>query len=112
MIQALMALAIIAAAAIALAVLVYIPVRSFLDCSSATRGRVYIVVKALVSLAVWFIASCGWVYMFFVMAYWTGPFVDLEEMGEPASLLLLDLVYAVIGCGLALWVRHRAYKRA
>ena len=111
MIQAVTALALFAAAAIGIAVLVYLPVRSFLDYRSARSGRAYIALKALASLAVWFIASCGWLYLFFVMAYWTGPIVEMEGgMGEAASLLFLDLLYAVIGCGLALWVRHKSYS--
>jgi hypothetical protein len=111
MIQGVTALTLFAAAAIGMAVLVYIPVRSFLSYRSAKSGRAYIALKALASLAAWFIASCGWLYMFFVMAYWTGPFVNIEgETGEAASLLFLDLLYAVIGCGLALWVRHKSYS--
>jgi hypothetical protein len=111
MIQAVTALELFAAAAIGIAVLMYIPVRSFLDYRSAKSGRAYIALKALASLAAWFIASCGWLYMFFVMVYWTGPFVDMEgETGEAVSLLFLDLLYAVIGCGLALWVRHKSYN--
>lgn len=108
MIQAVIALTLFAAAAIGMTVLVYIPVRSLLDYSSAKSGRVYIAFKGLASLAAWFLASCGWLYMFFVMAYWTGPLVNIEgETGEAASLLFLDLLYALIGCGLALWVRHK-----
>ena len=103
-------MALFAAPAIAIAVLVYIAVRSFLDYRSAKKGRSYIAVKALASLAVWFIASCGWLYMFFVMAYRSGPFVMEGETGEAVSLLFLDLLYAVIGCGLALWVRLKSYK--
>jgi hypothetical protein len=105
------ALTLFAAAAIGIVGLVYITVRSFLHYRNAKSGRAYIVFKALASLAVWFIAACGWLYMFFVMAYSTGPFVDLEgEMGEAASLLFLDLLYAAIGCGLALWVRHKSHN--
>jgi hypothetical protein len=111
MIQVVTTLALFAAPAIGIAVLVYIPVRSFLDYRSAKSGRAYIALKALASLAAWFIASCGWLYMFFVMAYWSGPFVDTEGgTGEAASLLFLDLLYAVIGCGLALWVRNKSYS--
>jgi len=109
MIQALTAFALVAAAAIGIAVLVYIPVRAFLYWSGAKSGRAYIAIKALASLAAWFIVSCGWIYMFFVMAYWTGPFVE-GETGEAASLLILDLIYAVIGSGLALWVRQESSK--
>ena len=109
MIQAVTAFALLAAPVIGIAVLVYLLIRSLLDFRRANRGRVYIALKALASLAAWFFASCGWLYMFFAMAFWTGPFVELEGgTGEAVSLLFLDLLYALIGCGLALWVRHKS----
>jgi len=103
------AFAILIAPVIGISVLLYILIRFFLDIGRADSGRAYITFKALASLVVWMIASCGWLYMFFAMAYWTGPFVGVDsEYGEAASLLILDLFYAGIGCVLALWLRPRS----
>jgi hypothetical protein len=105
------AIAILLAPVIGISVPVYILVRFLLDVGRAEPGRAYITFKAVASLAAWLIASCGWLYMFFVMAYWSGPFVGMEsEYGEAASILILDLFYVVIGCALALWVRHLSDK--
>ena len=108
MVHAVTIFAVVAAPAIGVAVLVYVLVRSLFNYRRSQSGRVYIAIKGVASFAAWLLASCGWLYMFFVMAYWSGPFVDVEgETGEAVSLLILDLLYAVIGSGLALWVRHQ-----
>jgi hypothetical protein len=84
MIQAVTVFAILAAPAIGIAVLLYVTIRSLLDFSRAKSERVYIALKALASLAAWVLASCSWLYIFFLMAYRTGPFVDIEgEWGRP-----------------------------
>lgn len=108
MIQAVTVFALLAAPAIGIAVLVYLLVRSLLDFRRAKSGRVYIALKALASLAVWLFASWGMLFMLFVTAYTAsgnGSYVE-EERLDAVSLLLLDLLYALIGFGLALWVRH------
>lgn len=92
--------------------LVYGIVRSFLNFRRAQTRRVYITVRALVSLAVWFLASWSWFFMFWVTAYTAagnGSAAD-EERLDALTLLLLDLVYVLIGGGLALWVRHKSDK--
>ena len=112
MIQAVTVFAVIAALVIGIAVLVYLLVHSVLDFSGAKSGRVYIAFKALASLAAWFLASWGWFFMFYVTAYTAagdGSSAD-ENSLDAVSLLFLDLFYALIGCGLALWVRHKSSK--
>jgi hypothetical protein len=111
-IQAVTVFAVIAALVIGIAVLVYLLVRSLLDFSGARSGRVYIAFKALASLAAWFLASWGWFFMFYVTAYTAagdGSSAD-ENRLDAVTLLFLDLFYALIGCGLALWVRHKSGK--
>jgi hypothetical protein len=113
MTQTLSAIALIAAPVMCAALVIYILVRTILDFAHTGSGRFRVVLKALASLAAWFLASCGWLYLFFAMAYWTGSFVDVDgELGEALSLLLLDLAYAAIGLGLAFWIRRRPDRRA
>ena len=114
MLQAVTVFAILAAPLIGIAVLVYVLVRSLLDFMRAKSGYVYIAIKALASLAVWSLASWGWFFMFYVTAYTAsgnGSSAD-EERLDAVTLLFLDLFYALIGCGLALWVRHKSGKGA
>jgi hypothetical protein len=110
MIQAATVFALLAAPAIGLVVLVYLLVRALLDFKRANSRRVSIALKALASLAVWFFASWGMFFMFFVTAYTAGGHgSQVEEARVDAMMLLfLDLLYAVVGCGLALWVRHKS----
>ena len=51
-------------------------------------------------------------YMMFVTAYTAGADGSHVEEArvDAVSLLFLDLLYAVIGCSLALWVRHKSDK--
>jgi hypothetical protein len=110
MIQAVTVFALLAAPAIGIAVLVYLLVRSLLDFRRAKSGRVYIALKALASLAAWFFASWGMLFMFFVTAYTAGAHGSHVEENrvDAVTLLFLDLLYALIGCGLGLWVRHKS----
>ena len=113
MIQAVTVFAVLAALVIGIAVLVYLLVRSLLDFSGAKSGRVYIALKALASLAAWFLVSWGWFFMFYVTAYTAagdGSAAD-ENRLDAVMLLVLDLFYALIGCGLVLWVRHKSGER-
>ena len=112
MMQAVTALAILAAPVISIAVLVYLLVRALIDFRTAESGHVYIAIKALASLAAWVLASGGWFFMFYFTAYTAagnGSSAD-EEMLDAVTLLVLDLFYVLIGCGLALWVRHKSGK--
>jgi hypothetical protein len=111
MIHAVTALALFAAPVIGTAVLVYILVRSLVHFRHADSGRTYVVLKALASLAVWFLASWGWLFMFFAIAFRAGPLSNMEEeTGDAVSILILDLLYALIGLVLALWVHHKSEK--
>jgi hypothetical protein len=52
--------------------------------------------------------------MFYVTAYTAagnGSAAD-ENRLDAVTLLFLDLFYALIGCGLAWWVRHKSGKGA
>jgi hypothetical protein len=112
MIRALTVFSVLVAPVIGIAVLMYILVRSSIDFSGAKSGRVYIAFKALASLAAWLLASWGWFLIFYVTAYnaaGNGSAAD-EERLDTISLLFLDLLYALIGYGLALWVRHKSGK--
>ena len=110
--QGVTAFAILAAPVIGVAVLVYVLVRSLLDFMRAQSGYVYIALRALASLAAWFLASWGWFFMFYVTAYTAagnGSSAD-ENWLDAVTLLFLDLFYALIGGGLAVWVARTSGK--
>lgn len=112
MLQTISTLALFAAPLTGLAVLVYILARSILDFRYAKhkKGRGYIVLKAFASLAAWFLASWGMFFMLFITFYTSAHVEDrgAAERSVAASLIVLSLIYALIGCGLTFWVRHRA----
>ena len=92
-------------AAVAVVILVF----AFINFARATKGRGFVVFKALASLAAWFLASWGMFFMVFVVIYTGAHAEDRADGGNltEVSLLGLNLLYALVGCGLALWVRHR-----
>ena len=100
----------LAAPAIGVAAPLYVIVRSILNYRQAEGGRGNIALKALASLAAWFLASWGMFFMLFVTVFSSAHVPDrgAAERGLPVSLLILDLIYAAGGCGLVSWVRHKA----
>ena len=112
MLRAITTLALLAAPLVGVAVSVYILVRSVIDFRHAKnkKGRGYIVLKSLTSLAAWFLASWGMFFMLFITFYTSAHVEDREvaERSVAASLIVFSLVYALIGCGLAFWVQHQA----
>ena len=92
-------------AAVAVVILVF----AFINFARATKGRGFVVFKALASLVAWFFASWGVFFMVFLVIYSGAHAEDRADGGSltAVSLLVLDLLYALVGCGLALWVRHR-----
>jgi len=108
MIESLMLVELVLAPVIGLAVCIYLVLRPCLDYGNGVRGLGYLVVKPIVSIGVWTVASCGWLYAFFALAYRPAVFAVSEgSAGEALTLLIMDLVYAAIGCGLCWWVRSR-----
>jgi len=104
--------AIIVGPVLCIVALTYIIVRSLLNFFRAKQGRAYIVVKGLVSSVILFAASYGWVFGFLFVGYtaFGNGDAESEAMWDALAMLILDLVYALIGCGLALWVRHKSSK--
>ncbi|HEX6623818.1 MAG TPA: hypothetical protein VF064_08905 [Pyrinomonadaceae bacterium] len=99
---------------ICVAVAVSILVFAFIGFARATEGRGYVVFKALASLVAWFFASWGMFFMVFVVIYSGVLAEDRADGGSltEVSLLGLDLLYALVGCGLILWVRHKKPQEA
>ena len=103
------ALPLLVAPVVCAAVAVVILVFAFVNFARTRRGRGYVVFKALASLAAWFLASWGMFFMVFFVIYSGAHAGDRADGGNmtAVSLLVLDLLYASVGCLLALWVRHR-----
>ena len=96
-------------AAVAVSILVF----AFINFARTKKGRGFVVFKALASLVAWFLASWGMFFMVFVVIYTGALAEDRADGGNltEVSLLGLDLLYALVGCGLALWVRHRGDEK-
>ena len=94
---------------ICVAVAVVILVFAVINFARTKEGRGYVVFKALASLVAWFFASWGVFFMVFLVIYSGAHAEDRADGGSltGVSLIVLDLLYALAGCGLALWVRHR-----
>ena len=96
------------------AVAVVIIVFAFINFARTTKRRGHVVFKALASLVAWFLASWGMFFMVFVVIYSGAHAEDRADGGNltEVSLLVLDLLYALVGCGLILWVRHKNPQEA
>jgi hypothetical protein len=114
MLQAVTTFALIAAPIICTSVLVYILVRSLFDFMSATSGRANIALKGATSTVAWLSISFGLFVMFYFVAYTAAGNGSSADEGrlDAVTLLFLDLIYALIGSGLALWVRNKSGKGA
>ena len=108
MLRAIGTLALFVAPIIGLAVPLYVLVRSIRNFRLAKKGRVYIGLKALAALTAWFLASWGMFFMLFI-SFYTARNLNhaANERGVALALVVLDVVYALIGCSLALWVQHK-----
>jgi uncharacterized membrane protein len=105
--------AVIAAAIVGVAVPVYILVRSILDYRRHEKRHRDIVVKALVSLLSWFLISLGMLFLLFANNLLVGFLMEpaaAEKARRSAMMsnIMFSVIYALIGCGLALWVRHKS----
>ena len=78
-------------AAVAVVILVF----AFINFARNTKGRGYVVFKALASLVTWFLASWGMFFMVFVVIYSGAHAEDRADGGNltEVSLLGLDLLY-------------------
>ncbi len=107
MLRVISTIALFIAPAIGLAVPFYVLVRSIRNFKFAKTRRVYIGLKALAALIAWFLASWGMFFMLFITFYTArNPDRAANERGVTLALIVLDIVYALIGCGLALWVQY------
>jgi hypothetical protein len=107
MLRAIGTFALFIAPIIGLAVPLYVLVRSIRNFKLAKTRRVYIGLKALAALIAWFLASWGMFFMLFITFYTArNPDRAANERGVALALIFLDVLYALIGCGLALWVQH------
>jgi hypothetical protein len=113
MFQELAHFALLAAPCIGVAVLLYVLIRSVLNYGGAERRRGYIIFKAAASVAIWLAASWVMLWMLFFAVYAAANVEDRAAAGRGAftSILFLDLVYALLGCGLCLWIWHRPGNR-
>jgi hypothetical protein len=84
----------------------YVIIRSVINFAYAVDGRGAIVVKAVVSLAVWVIISSIFMFIPFMLVFEPGtkdPVV--ADLKITIVTVVLTILYIVIGLVLAYWVR-------
>jgi hypothetical protein len=93
-------------AAVALALPLYVIIRSVINFAHAVDGRGAIVVKAVVSLGVWLIISMSFVFIPFMLVFEPGT-KDMAAADRKITIVtvVLTILYIVIGLALAYWVR-------
>ena len=100
-------IALLTSIVISLAVLLYLVGQSVVHFRRANSRRVSVALKGLVSLALWVVVSVGMFQVLF-LSFYTARNVDraANEAGIAIRLVIFCSIYALIGLGLALWLRH------